>query len=70
MFDINTDYSKVRLERAKAIRLKCLDCTNNQVSEVTNCDIYSCPLWRYRKGTEEQDGLNPYTQKKDKYNEQ
>ena len=54
------DYSKTRINRSKAIRLKCLDCTCNQTAEITNCDIKSCPLWRYRTGKEEQDELNPY----------
>ncbi len=58
--DMNTDYSRIRLKRAKAIRVKCLDCTCNQIAEITNCDIKSCPLWRYRTGREEKDNLNPF----------
>lgn len=60
MHDVNADYSNIRLNRSKAIRLKCLDCTCNQISEITNCEIKSCPLWRYRTGKEEKDELNPY----------
>ena len=42
-----------RITRAKAIRLKCLDCCCNQPAEVRRCDIKQCPLWRFRMGTEE-----------------
>lgn len=34
----------------KAIRAKCLDCTNNQIVEVRNCNITDCPLHEYRMG--------------------
>lgn len=34
----------------KAIRLKCLDCSNDQPSEVANCPIKNCALWPYRMG--------------------
>ena len=34
----------------KAIRLKCLDCSNEQPSEVLNCPIKDCALWPYRMG--------------------
>lgn len=44
-----------RLTRAKAIRLKCLDCCCNQQAEVRRCNIRECVLWRYRMGTEERD---------------
>lgn len=46
-----------RITRAKAIRLKCLDCTCNQPAEVRRCPAQDCPLWRYRMGKEENDGL-------------
>jgi hypothetical protein len=32
----------------RAIRLKCLDCTNNQVKEVDLCLCCSCPIWTWR----------------------
>lgn len=51
------DYSKTRATPSKAIRLKCLDCCGDQVSEVRDCTIKSCPLWRYRMGREERDEL-------------
>lgn len=34
----------------KAIRKKCLDCTNGQYLEVSKCKIKGCPLWVYRSG--------------------
>lgn len=46
-----------RITRAKAIRLKCLDCCCGQSNEVTLCPSKNCPLWRYRRGKEERDEL-------------
>lgn len=42
----------------KVIRLKCRDCTNNQITEIDNCTVVSCPLhpWRF--------GKNPYRSKR------
>lgn len=34
----------------KAIRAKCLDCTNGQFVEVKECAIEKCPLHEYRMG--------------------
>lgn len=34
----------------KAIRAKCLDCSNNNPYEVTQCPITDCPLHEYRSG--------------------
>lgn len=34
----------------RAIRAKCLDCTNNQIAEIRKCPIKGCPLWGYRTG--------------------
>ena len=34
--------------RAAAIKAKCLDCTNWQRVEITNCPVDTCPLWLYR----------------------
>lgn len=48
-----------RIGRAKAIRLKCLDCTCDQPVEVRNCPCTDCPLWRFRMGREENDELKP-----------
>lgn len=36
--------------KAKAIRLKCLDCSGDSPKEVTLCHLVSCPLWPYRFG--------------------
>ncbi|MEY9531160.1 hypothetical protein [Sinorhizobium fredii] len=33
-----------------AIRLKCLDCSCNQPSEVRLCESVKCPLWVFRSG--------------------
>ena len=44
-----------RVSRAKAIRLKCIDCCGNQIAEVRKCPVTSCPLWRYRMGREIKD---------------
>ena len=41
-----------RITRAKAIRLKCLDCCADQSAEVRKCPAEHCPLWRYRMGKE------------------
>ena len=41
-----------KITRAKAIRLKCLDCCCGSNAEVRNCPVKNCPLWRYRMGSE------------------
>ena len=41
-----------RVTRAKAIRLKCLDCSCGQLTEIRECPIKDCPLWCYRMGYE------------------
>jgi hypothetical protein len=38
------------LTPVKAIRAKCMDCSNNQYSEIKECPIKSCSLWSYRLG--------------------
>ena len=54
-----------RLTRAKAIRLKCLDCCCDQRTEVKNCVAKECPLWRFRMGKEERDeNFKPRPRKK------
>lgn len=35
---------------SQAVRLKCLDCSAYELSEVRNCVVTTCPLWRYRMG--------------------
>lgn len=34
----------------KAIRAKCLDCSNGYYSEVRECPVLNCPLYPYRMG--------------------
>lgn len=41
-----------RITRAKAIRLKCLDCCCGSAHEVRACVCRDCTLWRYRFGYE------------------
>lgn len=42
--------SEKRLTPIKAIRNKCLECSNRQPSEVKNCTIIDCSLFIYRLG--------------------
>ena len=35
----------------KAIRAKCLECSNHQPKEVRECYIPECPIYPYRMGT-------------------
>ena len=44
-----------RITRAKAIRLKCIDCCCGNTAEVRRCPSEHCPLWRYRMGKEIRD---------------
>lgn len=44
-----------RITRAKAIRLKCIDCCCGNMAEVRRCPSENCPLWRYRMGKEIKD---------------
>jgi hypothetical protein len=34
----------------KAIRAKCLECSNYHPKEVRNCEITDCPIYPYRFG--------------------
>ena len=52
-----------RINRSKAIRLKCLDCMCGQQAEVRKCPSTNCALWRYRMGREENDELKPIRKK-------
>jgi hypothetical protein len=43
-----------------AVRLKCLDCTNDNPTEVRECVVYLCPLWkRAHKGQTVPVGIIP-----------
>jgi hypothetical protein len=44
-----------RIGRAKAIRLKCIDCCCGNTAEVRKCPATQCPLWRFRMGKEIKD---------------
>ena len=44
-----------RIGRAKAIRLKCIDCCCGNTAEVRKCPATNCPLWRFRMGKEIKD---------------
>lgn len=39
-----------RMTPLRAIRLKCLECSNEQPSQVRNCSITDCALFSYRFG--------------------
>lgn len=43
-----------RLTRGKSIRLKCLECSVCP-KEVRMCQVFDCPLFRYRMGYETED---------------
>ncbi len=45
----------VNLNRRKAIREKCLNCSAWVMPEVRTCDHTDCSLWPYRMGTGRQD---------------
>ncbi len=42
----------------KVIRLKCMDCTGQQIVEVRECKIERCPIWPFRMGK------NPFSNRK------
>ena len=39
-----------KITPVRAIRAKCLDCSNGVYAEATNCVVSQCPLYPYRKG--------------------
>lgn len=47
-----------RIGRAKAIRLKCIDCSGGNTAEVRKCPAENCPLWRFRMGREIKDTVS------------
>lgn len=47
--DARTDF-ETQKNPVKAIRLKCRDCTNNQVTEIDGCTVKACPLHPFRYG--------------------
>jgi len=45
----------VDLNRRRAIRERCLNCSGWSPQEVTNCEHTDCPLYPFRTGTGRQD---------------
>ena len=41
----------ITYDRAKAIRVKCLDCCCDSHAEVRKCHITECALWPFRIGS-------------------
>ena len=52
-----------RINRGKAIRLKCLDCCCGNSAEVRRCELRNCPLWRFRMGNENKAEITPHGDK-------
>ena len=48
--DHNGKERELSLTRAKAIRLKCLECSNFNMAEVRRCHIKKCAIWPFRLG--------------------
>lgn len=42
--------SHIKTTPLKAIRQKCLECSNGSDKEVRLCTVYDCPLYPYRMG--------------------
>ena len=42
---------------SRAIKERCLDCVCWQREEVKRCKTMTCPLWRFRTGSEQRDSL-------------
>ena len=51
---VSDELETLQTNPVKVIRLKCRDCTNNQISEIDNCTATRCPLHPFRFGK------NPY----------
>ena len=52
----------------KAIRTKCMDCTNDQPKEIRLCTVHDCALYPYRmgRGKDELVEIAPFCQKSDR----
>lgn len=48
----------------KAIRAKCIECSNNMLGEIKECTVTGCPLWPFRMNK------NPYRQTREMTEEQ
>lgn len=52
-------YRVISLNRRRAIREKCLNCSAWSIKEVEQCSFEGkCPLWPYRMGTGKQNAKN------------
>lgn len=47
-----------KLTPIKAIRAKCLECSDGQFKEVRLCPVKNCPLYKYRHGHRPRDDEN------------
>ena len=54
-------YKIINLNRRKAIRERCLNCSGWVPKEVSNCEFVDCPLYPFRSGKGKQ---NPAIRKK------
>lgn len=48
------DAPKTRLNRRRAIRERCLDCSAWSVKDVSHCEMSNCSLYPFRMGTGQQ----------------
>ncbi len=49
--ETNAKCSKINITPIKAIRKKCMECTDNSYVDIRYCQIEDCPLYKYRMGT-------------------
>ena len=47
----------IDLNRRRAIREKCLNCTGWSIKEVKECEFTDCPLYQFRSGQGKQDAI-------------
>ena len=47
---VRKEFTMTKADLLKIIRAKCMDCTCEQIKEVTRCHIRDCPLWPVRLG--------------------
>jgi len=41
---------KCKITPLKAIRMKCIDCSNHQLKEIRYCTVVNCSLYPFRFG--------------------
>lgn len=49
---------ETKLTPLKAIKLKCLDCSNYQLKEIRKCNIVECSLYKFRFGRKTKNNKN------------